>query len=114
MRGLADFLTNKNVLDWFDKEKKRERRHKKEEFRKKYSWEREKIHSMLKQLCTFVNNDNKEKKAKYKVIKRKQEMYKKLEEEWTKRRKCCLYNHSKPGRVQVNMPFRGSCSSPLL
>jgi hypothetical protein len=34
VRGLADFFTHKNVLDWCDKEKRRERRHNKEEFRK--------------------------------------------------------------------------------
>ncbi len=35
VRGLADFFTHENVLDWCEKEKSQERRHKKEEFRKK-------------------------------------------------------------------------------
>ncbi len=35
VRGLVDFFTHKNVLNWCEKEKSRERRHKKEEFRKR-------------------------------------------------------------------------------
>jgi hypothetical protein len=34
VRGLSDFFTHKNVLDWCENEKSWERRHKKEEFRK--------------------------------------------------------------------------------
>ncbi len=34
VRGVADFFTHKNVLNWCDTEKSRERRHKKEKYRK--------------------------------------------------------------------------------
>jgi hypothetical protein len=36
VQGLADFFTHKNVLNWYDKAKSLERRHKKKELRKRY------------------------------------------------------------------------------
>ncbi len=39
VRGLADFFTHKNVLNWYDKAKSREWRHKREEFRNKNKYE---------------------------------------------------------------------------
>ncbi len=35
VRGLTDFFTHNNVLNWYDKAKRWERRHNKEEFRKR-------------------------------------------------------------------------------
>jgi hypothetical protein len=35
VRELADFFTDKNVLNWYDKAKSQEMRHKNEEFRTK-------------------------------------------------------------------------------
>ncbi len=42
VRGLADVFTHKNVLDCCEKEKSRERRHKKEKFKKLNKEEKEK------------------------------------------------------------------------